>query len=153
MSVLRLAAFGEPKSRFFRTEPRGLPQSFIRSPSLTYFHQESFDHEFLHTAGLPEHTLGMNVEMKVAWLNRTQGAGFFRGFPFGRLAMGEACVGRALGEGPLAAAVGVDQQEFDRTAVSSVADGGYLQRQRLRNARRTHAASCKHVTRKIFHEC
>ena len=31
MSVLRLAAFGEPKSRFFRTEPRGLPQSFIET--------------------------------------------------------------------------------------------------------------------------
>ena len=105
---------------------------------LVDFHQKSFHHKFLHAAGLPEHPFGVNVEMKVARLDGAESAGFFRGFALGGLAVREARFRRSLGEGPLISAVGVDQQELHRGAALAVTDCGHLQRQRLRNARRTH---------------
>jgi hypothetical protein len=40
----------------------------------------------------------MNVQMKVARLNRAQSSGFFGGFAFGGLAMRKPGVGRSLGK-------------------------------------------------------
>jgi hypothetical protein len=77
------------------------------------FHQEGFDYKFLHAAGLPEDALRMNVEMKVARLNRAQRPGFFGRFAFGGLAVREPGVGRSLWESPLVAAVGINQKELN----------------------------------------
>ena len=87
--------------------------AFVGAAHLVDFHQKGFDHEFLHAARLPEHTLGMNVEMEVARLDSAESSGFFRGFALGGLAVREAGVGRSLGEGPLVAAVGINQKELD----------------------------------------
>ena len=62
------------------------------SAHLVDFHQKGLDHKLLHAAGLPEHALGMNVEMKVSRLDRAQSAGFFCGFALGGLAVREAGV-------------------------------------------------------------
>ena len=54
------AAFGQPLLGFFRAHPGGMTIGFIRLAHLLDFHQESFDHELLHAAGLPEDTFGMD---------------------------------------------------------------------------------------------
>ena len=63
----------------------------------------------------------------MARLDAAANAGFFPGFAFRRLAMRKRGLGIALGECPLAAAVGVHQQELDRRAAPPVADSRYLQ--------------------------
>src|SRR5258706_16106524 len=118
-----------------------MPHRFISSAQLMTFQQKGFDHKLLHAAGLPEHALGVNVEMKVSWLDVAQGPTFFRGFALGSLAVREAGLRRSFGKGPLVSAIGVHQEEFHCFAPLAITDRGYLQRQRLRNARRTHAAS------------
>src|SRR5271166_2746410 len=101
---------------------------FIGASQLVDFHEKSFDYEFLHSAGLPENAFRVNVEMEVAGLDGADGSSLFGGFAFGGLAVREAGFGRAFGEGPLVAAVGVDQQELDRVAPAAKADCGHLQR-------------------------
>src|ERR1700683_234907 len=92
----------------------------------------------MHATRLPEHALGVDVEMKMARFNGAQSAGFFGGLALGGLAVREPGLRRSFGKGPLISAVGVHQQEFHGGATLAVTDRGHLQRQRLRNARRTH---------------
>ena len=67
---------------------------FIGAALLVDFHQKSFDHELLHSAGLPEHTFRVNVEMKMARFDGADGTSFFGGLALGGLAVRER-------EGPL----------------------------------------------------
>src|SRR5436309_126784 len=108
--------------------------AFIRTPHLVDFHQESFDHVFLHAGGLPEHSLGMDVEMKVARLDDAESPSFLHGLAFGGLAVRQAGVCRSLGESPLVTAVGINQKELDRRAAPAITDRRYLQRQGLRDS-------------------
>src|ERR1700736_2247967 len=57
--VFHFAALSQAAASFFRTEPSGMTQHFIRTARLVDFHQKSFNHEFLHSAGLPEDSFGM----------------------------------------------------------------------------------------------
>src|ERR1700691_3187445 len=63
MRVLYFTPFGEALPGSFRAEPGGMTHRLIGPAQFVDFHQESFDYEFLHAAGLPEHALGVNVEM------------------------------------------------------------------------------------------
>src|SRR5580692_12573847 len=132
-SVLHFAAFGQAALGFFWAEPRGMAHGLIGPAHLLHFHKKSFDYKFLYATGLPEHALGMKVEMKMAWLNSAGGTSFFYGFTLGGLAVGKVRGGRSLGKSPLVAAVGVYQQELDRRAVPAIADRGHLQGQRFRD--------------------
>src|ERR1700688_1681962 len=132
--IFYFAAFGEAALGFFRAHPRGAAIAFIGAAHLVDFHQEGFDHEFLHAAGLPEHALRMNVEMEMARLDGADGSGFFGGFAFGGLAVREARVSRALGESPLVAPVGIYQEELNGRAAPAITDRSHLKRQRLRDA-------------------
>jgi hypothetical protein len=107
---------------------------FIGAAQLVDFHEKSFYHELLHSAGLPENAFRVNVEMEMAGFDGADGSGFFGGFAFCGLAVREARFRRAFREGPLIAAVGVDKQELDRVTPAAKADRGHLQRQRFRNA-------------------
>ena len=111
--VLDFAAFGQATARLFRNEPGGIAHRFIGPAQLVDFHQEGFDHKFLHAARLPEHAFGVDVKMKVARLDGAESAGFFRCFALCGLAMREARLGRSFGEGPLVSAVGVHQQKLN----------------------------------------
>jgi hypothetical protein len=75
----------------------------------------------------------VNVKVKVARFDGAKRSGFFSRFTFGGLTVREPRVRSSLWKSPLVAAIGVDQQELDRCASASITDGGYLQRQRLRN--------------------
>src|SRR5258706_1337260 len=86
-----------------------MPHRFISSAQLMHFHQKGFDHKLLHAAGLPEHALGVNVEMKVSWLDVAQSPTFFRGFALGSLAVREAGFRGSFGEGPLVFSIVVYQ--------------------------------------------
>src|ERR1700726_3985409 len=101
MRVLYFAAFGQPLLCFLRAEPCRLALRLIGAAQLVDLHQEGLDHELLHAARLPEHALGVKVEMKVARLNGAKGSGFFRSLPFRGLTVREVRIGRAFGEGPL----------------------------------------------------
>ena len=72
--------------------------------------------------------------MKVTGFDGAEGSGFFHRFAFGSLAVRQARVGRAFGESPLVAAVGINQKELDGGAAPAITNRGYLQRQRLRSA-------------------
>ena len=87
VEVLHFTPLGETLFRFFGAHPGGPAIGLIRLAHLLNFHQESFDHEFLHSARLPENSLGMQIEMKVARLNRAERSGFFRSFAFRGLAV------------------------------------------------------------------
>jgi hypothetical protein len=76
----------------------------------------------------------MDVEMKMTRFNGSDRARFFCGFPFRSLTVGQLRISRSLRKSPLAAAIGVDQEEFDRSAPPAITDCGDLQRQGLRNA-------------------
>src|SRR5580693_8728718 len=78
--VLHFAAFGQAALGFFRAEPRGMAHGLIGPAHLLHFHKKSFDYKFLYAAGLPEHALRMNVEVKMAWLDSAGGTSFFYGF-------------------------------------------------------------------------
>ena len=84
------------------------------------------EREFLHSTGLPEDSFGVDVEMKMARLDRAEGTGFFRGFTLRSLAVRQARIDASLGKGPLVSAVGIDQQELHRRALPAVADCGDL---------------------------
>src|SRR5271156_2120652 len=75
--ILYLASLGQPTLGFRRTEPGGMAHRFFRSAQFVDFHQESLHHKFLHATRLPEHALGMNIEMEVARLDGAQSARFF----------------------------------------------------------------------------
>src|SRR5271157_2792975 len=85
MRVLHFAAFGQPLPRFFWTEPGGPSHWLIRPAHFVDFHQKGLHHKFLHAARLPEHALGVNVEMKMPRLDGADGTGLFRGLALGRL--------------------------------------------------------------------
>src|SRR2546423_14386847 len=89
VSVLYFAAFDQLPPGVFRTEPGGMPHRFVSPAKLLNFHQEGLDHILLHATGLPEHSLGMNVEMKVPRLDRAQRSGLFGGLAFGGLTVRE----------------------------------------------------------------
>jgi hypothetical protein len=80
--VFYFAALGEDDARFFRVEPGGIAVVFFRVAGLANFHQKSFYHILLHAAGLPEHALGVNVNVKMAGLDDADGSSFFSGFAF-----------------------------------------------------------------------
>src|SRR3984957_18241621 len=86
-SVFHFAAFGQTAFGFFRTEPGGMAHGLIGSAHVLHLHQKCFDYEFLHAARLPEHALGMNVEVKVARLDGARRSCFFHGFTLGVLAV------------------------------------------------------------------
>src|ERR1700731_67374 len=134
MRVPHLTPFRQALLRFLSAEPGGIAQHFVRTARSMHFHQKGFDHELLNAAGLPEHALGVKVQMKVARLDGAQGAGFLRRFTFRSLAMRHVGTRRDLGKGPLVAAIGVDQQEFHSRAPSAIANRGHLQRQGFRSA-------------------
>src|ERR1019366_5158915 len=106
------AALGQDNARFSCIEPGGIAVVFLGAASLADVHQESFDHVFLHAAGLPEDALGVNVDVEMAGLDDADSARFFFGFAFGGLAVREAGVGGSLGKCSLAAAVGMDPQKL-----------------------------------------
>src|ERR1700722_1115397 len=110
--ILYFAAFGKPVFGFLRTQPGGLAIVFIGTARLVDFHQKSLDHKFLHSAWLPEHALGMNVEMKMSRLDRAQRSGFFCSLTLRRLAVREPCIDGSFGECPLISAIGIHQQKF-----------------------------------------
>src|ERR1700733_10791814 len=134
-SVFHFTALGQAALGFFRAEPRGMAHGLIGPAHLLHFHKKSFDCKFLYATGLPEHALRMNVEVKMAWLNSAGGTSYFYGFRLGCLAVGKVRAGRSLGKSSLVAAVGVYQQELDRSAEPAKADRRHLQGQRFRNPR------------------
>src|SRR5438477_1964470 len=83
--IFHFAAFGKAALGFFGTHPTGAAIALIGSTHLENLHQEGLDHEFLHAAGLPEHTLAMQKKMEVAGFNHSNGAGFLRRFALGSL--------------------------------------------------------------------
>src|SRR5713226_7818235 len=149
--VFDFAAFGQDNARLFCVEPAGIAKVFLGTASLADFHQESLDHIFLHTACLPEDALRVNIDVEMTRLNDADGARFFLGFAFSRLAVREARFGRPLGKRPLAAAVGMDQQKLGMRIHPPVADGSDLQGQsKTRDPREAHHLQS---TAKIFQEC
>jgi hypothetical protein len=102
--------------------------AFVGTAHLVNFHQEGFDHEFLHSAGLPEDAFGMDVEVKVSRLNRAETAGFFGSFALGGLAVGKADVSRSLGESPLVTAIGINQKELNGRAAPAITNRSHLKR-------------------------
>src|SRR5579859_5119969 len=132
--ILHFAALGQAALGFSGAHPRGMAVGLVGAAHLVNLHQKSLDHKFLHAAGLPEDSLGMYVQMKVARLDGPAGPGFFGRFAFGGLAVGEAGIGGSLGESPLVAAVGINQKELNRRAPPAIADRSDLKRQGLRNA-------------------
>ena len=139
--VFYFAALGEDDACFFCIEPGGIAAVFFRVAGLANFHQKSFYHIFLHTAGLPEHSLGVNVNVKMAGLDDADGSRFFSGFAFCGPAMREARLGGSLGKCPLVAAIGMNQQKLDVRIYPPVADGSHLQGQRkTRNPGQAHLA-------------
>src|SRR6202040_2454888 len=113
VGVFFFAALGEDDACFVCLEPGGIAVVFFGVAGLANFHQKSFYHIFLHAARLPEHSLGVNVNVKMAGLDDADGSSFFSGFAFCGLAVREAGLGGSLGECPLVAAVGMNQQEID----------------------------------------
>src|ERR1019366_890173 len=93
VGVFDFAAFGQDHARSFCIEPGGVAVVFLGTASLADVHQKSFDHVFLHAAGLPEDALGVNVDVEMAGLDDADGARFFLGFAFRGLAVREAGVG------------------------------------------------------------
>src|SRR5579864_7451411 len=134
VKILNFSALGQAALGFGGAHPGGMAVGLVGAAHLVNLHQKSFDHKFLHATGLPEDSLGMYVQMKVARLDGADRAGFFRGFAFGGLAVGEAGIGGSLGESPLVAAVGINQKELNRRASPAIADRSDLKRQGLRNA-------------------
>src|SRR5580704_2552425 len=132
--ILYFAASGEAALGFFRTDPSRVTIAFVGTAHLMDLHEEGLDHEFLHSTGLPEYALGMDVEVEVTRLDGADRTGFFGGFALGGLAVREARVSRPLGECPLVAAVGIHQEELDRVAAPAITDRSHLKRQGLRDA-------------------
>ena len=85
----------------------------------------------LHAAWLPEDTLGVKVEVKVARFDDAPRTGLFDCLTFRGLTVGKPGLCGAFGEGPLAAAIGSYQQKFNGGAAPAIADGRNLQRHRL----------------------
>jgi len=76
-------------------------------------------------------------------------------FPVGGLAMRETSVRSALWKCPLAAAVGINQQELNRTGTASIADRGNLERQhksRIPGCPHSRPAFSFQDTLTIFHQ-
>src|SRR5215471_16642088 len=87
VEILHFASLGETFLGFFRSEPRRLSMALVRLAHLMYFHQKCFDHEFLHATGLPENSLGVDVEMEVTRLDGADRSRLFCSFAFRRLAV------------------------------------------------------------------
>src|SRR5258708_29938770 len=115
-----------------------MAQRFIRAAHLLDFHQEGFDDEFLHSSGLPENSLGVDVEMKVPRLDGTEGAGFFRSLTLGGLAVREAGLRGPFWEGPLFAPLRFSPPEFHPLAPPPHANPPHPQGPGLPYGRRTH---------------
>jgi hypothetical protein len=69
----------------------------------------------------------VKVEAKVAGLDAAADSGFFPGFAFCSLAMGERQFGITFGKRPLVSTVRVDQQELNGWASPPVANSRHLQ--------------------------
>src|SRR5579864_6123517 len=87
VEILYFTAFGQTSLRFLRSEPGRLAITLIRLAHLMHFHQKCLDHEFLHSSGLPENALRVNVKMEMTRLDGADRTGFFRCFALGRLAV------------------------------------------------------------------
>jgi hypothetical protein len=127
--IFQFAAFGEDSLGILGREPGGMAHFLLRTADVLHFHEEGFDHEFLYAGRLPENPFGVNVLVKMARLDASASASFFRGFAFRRLAVGQGGSRVALGEGPFISAVRVDQKELDQRPAPVIAHGSYLQRQ------------------------
>ena len=103
---------------------------FLRLASLSDIHEKRLHYIFLYAFGLPEDAFGVYVHVEMARLNRSDCASFFAGFALGGLAVGKSGVRAAFGEGPFAAAIGVDKEELNVGILPAVADCGDLQWQR-----------------------
>jgi len=124
--IFHFPALGENLARFLNGKPGRITIVFVRLLDSAHFHQEGFDHKLLHTAGLPKDALGMQVQMEVTRLDETDCTGLFQGLSLRGLTVGESRVGCSLGECPLVAAVGLNEEEFYTGAALAVANGRYL---------------------------
>ena len=111
-SVFDFSSFGQYCPRLVGVEPGWIAESLIGAAGFLYFHEESLDYIFLHASALPENALGVNVSVEMVRLDEPDGAGFLACLSFGSLTVGKTGIGRSLGERPLAAAVGVDEQKL-----------------------------------------
>src|SRR6185312_549709 len=103
--VFYFAAFGQNFPGFLGAEPGGIPAPLVRFFYPLHLEQERLDYILPHSGSFPENSFGMDIEAEMPGLNAAADAGFFAGFAFRRLAMGEIRFGITLGKRPLAAAV------------------------------------------------
>ena len=127
--VLHFSSFGQNLASFVGSEPGGIAHRLEGISRLFDFQEEGFDHEFLNTGWLPEDSLGVDVDVKMPGLDSAPDPSFFQGLALGGLTVREVRFGRPLGKGPLAVAIGADQQELYGRTLAAIAYGGYLQRQ------------------------
>lgn len=128
VGVFHFAALGEDNAGFVGVEPSGIAVVFFGLTRVPDFHQECFDYIFLHTPGLPEDPLGVNVDVEMAGLDDADSSRFFSGLAFGGLTMRKAGLRCTFRKRPLAAAIGMNKKKFDTRIHPPIAHSGDLKR-------------------------